>query len=336
MNLSGRTILLTGGTGSFGRAFTSHLLSNRTFRGIIRIFSRDEFKQHSMLLQWKNDPRLRFFIGDIRDLERLRRAMAGADLVVHAAALKHVPILEYNPFEAVKTNILGSQNVISAAIDVGVKKVILVSSDKAVAPTNLYGATKMVAEKIFVQANSYTGGHKTIFSVARYGNVMGSRGSVLSVFQKQARDNHKLTLTDKRMTRFWITLEQGVEFVVKCIETMRGGEIFVPKIPSIKVIDLVEAIAQDAKIKIIGIRPGEKIHELLISEHEARHAREFINYFVIEPEFDWWEYQGRRQRGKLLPEDFTYSSATNSQWLTPAQIKKMLKKFNNYQLSAQG
>ena len=320
--LANKTILLTGGTGSFGRAFCSHLLSNN-FKGVIRIYSRDEFKQHEMSKTFNEDVRLRFLIGDVKDVQRLHRAMDGVAIVVHAAALKHVPILEYNPFEAVKTNILGSQNVIDSAIDLKVSKVILISSDKAVSPVNLYGATKMVAEKIFVQANSYTGGIKTIFSVARYGNVAGSRGSVVSVFQNQVEDNH-LTITDERMTRFWITLEEGVKFVLMCIDRMKGGEIFVPKTPSIKIIDLAHAIAPDAKIKIIGIRPGEKIHETLISEDEARHTRDFGKYFVVEPEFAWWK-SPTKHKVKRLASEFLYSSNNNKWWLTVGDINKLLK-----------
>jgi len=326
MDINKSTILLTGGTGSFGRAFTSHLLSKKTFKGIIRIFSRDEFKQYQMQLEYQDDPRIRFLIGDVRDALRLERAMKGVDTVIHAAALKQVPLLEYNPFEAVKTNILGSQNVIDCAIDQKAKKVILISSDKAVSPINLYGATKMVAEKIFIQANSYSGGRETIFSVARYGNVMGSRGSVVSVFLKQAINN-SLTITDKRMTRFWITLEQGVQFVLTCINQMMGGEIFVPKLPSIRITDLASAISPQAKIKFTGIRQGEKVDEILINAEEARRTLDLGKFFVIEPEFPWWGLN-KKLKGRRLKEGTVYSSANNKQ-LTIAQLKKMVEKIDD-------
>lgn len=322
MDINRSTILLTGGTGSFGKAFTSYLLSQKLFKGIIRIFSRDEFKQHQMQLDYHDDPRLRFFIGDVRDVLRLERATRGTDIVIHAAALKQVPLLEYNPFEAVKTNILGSQNVIDCAIDQKAKKILLISSDKAVSPINLYGATKMVAEKIFIQANSYSGGRETIFSVARYGNVMGSRGSVVSVFLKQAKNNY-LTITDKRMTRFWITLEQGVQFVLTCINRMKGGEIFVPKLPSIRIVDLAIAISPRAKIKFTGIRQGEKIDEMLINADEARRTLDLGKFFVIEPEFPWWGLN-KKIKGRRIKEGTVYTSA-NNKLLTIAQLKKMIK-----------
>lgn len=325
-SLTKETILLTGGTGSFGTAFIEELLKSRTFKGTIRIFSRDEFKQHALQKKFQDDSRLRFFIGDVRDIGRLMRAMHRVNTVIHAAALKQVSILEYNPFEAVKTNILGSQNVIDSAIDQKVKRAILISSDKAVSPLNLYGATKMVAEKIFVQANSYSGGKGTIFSVARYGNVMGSRGSVVPIFWEQAKDN-SLTITDDRMTRFWITLNEGVQFVIRCIGEMKGGEIFVPKIPSIKIVDLAKAIAPDAKIAITGIRPGEKIHESLISKDEARHTIEFRHHFIIEPETLPWFKRKRRIKTNNLEDDFYYASDNNSNWLSKEQLRKLLKKF---------
>lgn len=324
MNINKSTILLTGGTGSFGRAFTSYLLSEKKFQGVIRIFSRDEFKQHQMQIEYQNDPRIRFFIGDVRDSLRLERATKGANVLIHAAALKQVPLLEYNPFEAVKTNILGSQNVIDCAIDQKVKRVILISSDKAVSPVNLYGATKMVAERIFVQANSYSGGVGTIFSVARYGNVMGSRGSVVSVFMNQAKNNY-LSITDERMTRFWMTLQQGVLFVLTCLEKMRGGEIFVPKLPSIRITDLAKVISPQAKIKITGIRQGEKIDEVLINTEETRRTLDLGNYLVIEPEFPLW---GKKQlKGRRIGDTAIYSSG-NNHFLSVLQIKKMLKDFN--------
>lgn len=268
------------------------------------------------------DNRLRFFIGDVRDRERLYRAMNDVDIVVHAAALKQVPACEYNPIEAVKTNIGGSINIIDAAIDNNVEKVIAISTDKAVHPVNLYGATKMVAEKLFIQANSYSGKNKTKFSCVRYGNVIGSRGSVIPLFKEQSK-NGKITITDNRMTRFWITLEQGVRFVINCIHEMNSGEIFVPKIPSMNITDLAHAIAPDSKQEIIGIRPGEKLHEELMTEDEARHAREFYDYFIIYPEYHFWK-EDFISKGKSCPERFKYTSNENSEWLTKEELKKIV------------
>lgn len=323
MSILHSTILLTGGTGSFGKAFTYYFLSNKKFKGVIRIYSRDEYKQHKLAQLYGSDKRVRFLIGDVRDVERLKLAADRADIIIHAAALKQVPILEYNPFEAVKTNILGTQNVIDAAIFANVKKTILISSDKAVSPVNLYGATKMVAEKLIVDANSIVGNRNIRFSVARYGNVMGSRGSVVPLFLEQAKSGH-LTITDDRMTRFWITLEEGVRLVIRSLEKMVGGEIFVPKIASIKVLDLAKVIAAGAKIKIIGIRPGEKIHESLISSDEARHTNAFADHFVIKSEFVFQKSIKKITKGKKLPEGISYSSDKNSEWLKQAEIKKML------------
>lgn len=321
MSLSGKTILITGGTGSFGRKFAEIALREHSPKAI-RIFSRGELLQMQMRRQFNDDPRLRFFIGDVRDLGRLSRAMNGVDIVVHAAALKQVPACEYNPIEAVRTNIDGAANVIDAAIDNEVEKVIAISTDKAVHPVNLYGATKLVAEKLFVQGNAYTGGRRTKFSVVRYGNVVGSRGSVIPLFLEQ-RQNGKITITDERMTRFWITLEQGVRFVIACLERMVGGEIFVPKIPSMKITDLAETIAPGAEKEIIGIRPGEKIHEVLITEEEARHAKEFDGFYVIEPEHPFWD-SSCLNGGKPLPTGFTYTSQTNDHWLTKEELIRML------------
>lgn len=323
MSLKNGTILLTGGTGSFGKAFVAKMLSDKSFKGVIRIYSRDEFKQYDLGKQYEGDKRLRFLIGDVRDRDRLMRAADGCETIIHAAALKHVPILEYNPFEAVKTNILGSQNVIDAAIDNGVKKVLLISSDKAVSPVNLYGATKMVAEKIFVDAHAYAGDKNIIIGVVRYGNVIGSRGSVVPLFIKQASEG-VVTITDERMTRFWITLEQGVVFVLKSLENMDGGEIFIPKIPSIKIVNLVRAIAPKAKIKTIGIRPGEKIHESLISVDESRHAYDFGDHFEILPEFVFSKKIASQKKGKSLPDNFSYSSDKNDHWLSEAEIAKLI------------
>ena len=323
MSLNGKVILITGGTGSFGKKFTEIVLKNYHPEKLI-VFSRDELKQSEMRQIYREDdyPSLRYFIGDVRDKERLNRAMNGVDYVVHAAALKQVPSCEYNPFEAVKTNIIGAENVINTAIDNGVQKVIAISTDKAVNPVNLYGATKLTAEKMFTQGNSYSGEGGTKFSCARYGNVVGSRGSIIPLFKKQ-KEKGILTITDKRMTRFWITIEEGVKFVIKCIETMKGGEIFVPKIPSVKLVDIARCLAPEAKLKFIGIRPGEKINEVLVTEEESRHALEFKNFFLIEPEFSWWKkpvYQG----AKKLKEGFRYTSDTNDWWLTKEEIKSML------------
>ena len=321
MNWKEKIILLTGGTGSFGKAFTGIMVKKHKPKAL-RIFSRDEFKQHEMR-QMYDDPCLRYFIGDVRDKERLERAMKDVDIVVHAAALKQIPSCEYNPFETVKTNILGAQNVINAAIDNNVEKVMAISTDKAVNPVNLYGATKLCAEKMFIQANSYVGTRRTRLSCVRYGNVVGSRGSIIPLFKEQKKSN-TVTITDERMTRFWITLDQGVEFVIKCIELMHGGEVFVPKIPSMRVMDLAKAIAPDCKIKFIGIRPGEKLHEVLISEEEARHTLELNNIFVIEPQYHWWSKDNWKGK-KRLKDGFKYSSDSNSEWLTIEKMKRMIE-----------
>src|SRR5512141_1511934 len=281
MDWKNQTILITGGTGSFGKKFTKIALEEKQPKKII-IFSRDELKQHEMKVHGYDHPSLRYFIGDVRDRERLTRAMHGVDIVVHAAALKQVPACEYNPMEAVKTNIMGTSNVVEAALDAGVKKVMALSTDKAVNPVNLYGATKLAAEKLTVQSNTYAAGSSTRYSCVRYGNVVGSRGSVVPVFLKQ-RQNGKVTITDDRMTRFWLSLEQGVRFVIACIEQMQGGEVFVPKIPSMKVLDLAHAIAPDATISIIGTRPGEKLHEVLITEDDARNTVEREDMYIVKP-----------------------------------------------------
>lgn len=315
-----KTILLTGGTGSFGQKFCEILLKEYTPRSI-RIYSRGELLQAQMEQKFKND-RLRFFIGDVRDQFRLNRAMNGADIVVHAAALKHVPACEYNPIEAVKTNIEGTANIVNSAIDNDLEKVMVISTDKAVYPVNLYGATKMVAEKLTIQGNSYSGRKKTRFSCVRYGNVIGSRGSVIPVFKEQMKSG-TITITDERMTRFWITLDQGVHFVINCIEKMQGGELFIPKIPSMKLIDLAEAIAPGINKKFTGIRPGEKIHEILLTEDEARHALEFDSFFIIEPEFVFWN-RDCYNNGKKVPENFRYDSYSNTQWLSIENLQKII------------
>lgn len=319
MPLNGKVVLITGGTGSFGQKFTEIVLKEHEVK-TLRILSRDELKQLQMSQKF-SDKRLRFLIGDVRDKERLFRAMSGVDIVVHAAALKQVPAAEYNPLEAVKTNINGAANVIDAAINAGVPKVMFIGTDKAVHPVNLYGATKLVAEKLFVQANSYTGG-RTRFSCVRYGNVVGSRGSVIPLFLEQ-RNNGSVTITDERMTRFWITLNQGVRLVINSIEKMVGGEIFVPKIPSMRLMDIVQTIAPDAKLKVIGIRPGEKLHEELITREEAPRTKEFDSYYVIEPEHPFWG-SGNHGNGKCVSTDFQYGSDTNQDWLKPEDLRACL------------
>lgn len=316
MPLDGKVILLTGGTGSFGRKFTEIVLKEHDVKAL-RIFSRDELKQLQMAQRFKND-RMRFLLGDVRDKDRLYRAMNGVDLVIHAAALKQVPAAEYNPLEAVKTNILGASNVIDAAIDNGVKKVMFISTDKAVHPINLYGATKLVAEKLFVHANVYSGS-RVRFSCVRYGNVVGSRGSVIPLFLQQ-RDTGKITITDERMTRFWITLEGGVRFVITCVDRMVGGEVFVPKISSMRLSDIVQTIAPQAEKEIIGMRPGEKLHEELITREEAPRTKEFDSYYVIEPEHSFWQ-SGNHQDGKYVPQEFQYGSDTNMAWLTAEELR---------------
>ncbi len=326
MDWTQQVVLVTGGTGSFGKKFIEVLLREYRPRKII-VFSRDELKQHEMRLAGFDHPSLRYFIGDVRDRDRLRRAMAGVDIVVHAAALKQVPACEYNPMEAIKTNILGSANVVEAALDAGVHKVLALSTDKAVNPVNLYGATKLAAEKLVIQSNVYAAHGRTRFSCTRYGNVVGSRGSVVPVFLKQ-RAQGKLTITDPRMTRFWLSLEQGVRFVIRAIEHMEGGEVFVPKIPSMRVMDLAQAIAPEAEIEIIGIRPGEKLHEVLLNEDEARHAVEMDDMFVILPAYEEaWFGQSWKQWGKPLPDGFRYASNTNTEWLTVEQIREMVRPF---------
>ncbi|MEK4177398.1 UDP-N-acetylglucosamine 4,6-dehydratase (inverting) [Aeribacillus sp. FSL K6-1305] len=318
--LTNQTILITGGTGSFGRKFVRRILEYNIKKVIV--FSRDELKQYEMAQEY-TDPRIRFFIGDVRDKARLYRAFDGVDYVVHAAAMKQVPACEYNPFEAVKTNIHGAQNVIEAAIDRGVKRVIALSTDKACSPVNLYGATKLASDKLFVAANSYVGDKETRFSVVRYGNVVGSRGSVVPFFKK-IRHTGKLPITDERMTRFWITLDQGVQFVLDSLQRMRGGEIFVPKIPSMRVVDLATAIAPECEIEIVGIRPGEKLHEAMITEDDARHTVEFDTYYVIQPEFPWWSRESVKG-GKSLPEGFKYTSDTNTEWLTVEELRALVE-----------
>lgn len=323
LDLNNKTVLITGGTGSFGKSFVEFLLKNYDLKKLI-IFSRDELKQFNMEKEIDDD-KLRFFIGDVRDKERLDRAFHGVDVVVHAAALKQVPILEYNPFEAVKTNILGSQNVINAAIDQGVEKVLLVSTDKAAQPINLYGSTKLCAEKLFINGNFMAGG-KTKFACVRYGNVIGSRGSIVDTLLN-SKDMDKIKITDERMTRFWITLEQSHQLVMFALENMVGGEIFIPKIPSMKLVELFKAIVGDIEIDIMGIRPGEKLHEVLLTEQEAINSLELEKYYVILPEFmDIERYKKYHDIGQKPEEDFRFTSDTNKDWLTHDQFKDYVKK----------
>jgi UDP-N-acetylglucosamine 4,6-dehydratase len=321
VNWSSESVLVTGGTGSFGKKFVEVMLQEYRPHRLV-ILSRDELKQHEMRTSGLDDPIIRYFIGDVRDVNRLRRAFAGVTVVVHAAALKQVPACEYNPFEAIQTNIMGGRNVIDAAIDTGVRQILALSTDKAVNPINLYGATKLCAEKMFVQANAYAGAQQTRFSCARYGNVVGSRGSVIPIFLEQ-RKRGKITITDPRMTRFWLTLEHGVRFVIRCLEQMHGGEIFVPKIPSMRLTDLAETIAPGCEVEEIGIRPGEKLHEVLVSEDESRQTLETEEMFVIQPAHPWWK-SANWSGAKRLPEGFRYSSDTNERWLTRRELEELV------------
>ncbi|WP_291329283.1 UDP-N-acetylglucosamine 4,6-dehydratase (inverting) [Desulfovibrio sp. UCD-KL4C] len=319
-----KSILITGGTGSFGHKCTEMLLKRFSPKRVI-IYSRDEFKQYQMARKFseKEFPCMRYFIGDVRDKERLQRAFKGVDYVIHAAAMKQVPASEYNPFEAIKTNILGAQNIINTAIDAGVKNVIALSTDKAVSPVNLYGATKLCSDKLFVAGNLYAGAGETKFSVVRYGNVVGSRGSVIPLFLKQ-KETGTLTVTDPRMTRFWITLEQSVNFVLDGFERMIGGEIFVQKIPSMNMVDLAKAMGPDCEIKVIGIRPGEKLHEVMISADDSRNTAEFDNYYVIKPDSEFMKNKYDQIGGKPVAEEFIYSSNMNSEWVNGEKLLEMI------------
>lgn len=324
MSLRNKVILLTGGTGSFGNKFTDTVLREHDPRKLI-VYSRDELKQYEMAKKFKNDPRLRFFLGDVRDRDRLFAAMQGVDIVIHAAALKQVPALEYNPFEAVQTNIIGGNNIITVACALGISHVVALSTDKAANPINLYGATKLCSDKLFVAGNNFGRG-RTRLSVVRYGNVAGSRGSVLPLFLQQ-RKTGTITLTDLRMTRFWITLDQAVGLVVQALDNMVGGEIFVPKIPSVRITDLAAALAPECKQVLTGIRAGEKLHEVMIPQEIARHTIEFKNYFVICPQFHDWDsnlcIQAKNEPGKMCAEDFQYSSDLNDWWLSATDLRKL-------------
>lgn len=322
MRLDDQTLLITGGTGSFGKKFIETLLRDHNPRKVI-VFSRDELKQYEMQQNPVfRDERMRWFLGDVRDVERLRRAFNGVDIVIHAAALKQVPAAEYNPFEAIKTNVFGAQNVIEAAIDRGVRRVVALSTDKAANPINLYGATKLCSDKLFVAGNAYTGGG-TRFSVVRYGNVLGSRGSVLPLFLKQ-RASGVVTVTDPRMTRFWITLEQAVQFVLRALDTMTGGELYVPKIPSMTMHDMARAVAPHCRQEIVGIRPGEKLHEVMIPEDEAHRALDCAGYYIVQPSFGWDEAAARAHHGGAnVANDFRYASDTNTQWLSCAELARL-------------
>jgi UDP-N-acetylglucosamine 4,6-dehydratase len=321
------SILVTGGTGSFGKAFTNYVLHQLRPRKLV-IFSRDELKQFQMRQEYPVEqyPNLRFFIGDVRDRDRLYRSVDGIDIIVHAAALKQVPTAEYNPLEAIKTNVLGAANIIDAAIDRNVKRVIALSTDKAANPINLYGATKLCSDKLFVAANAYSGFHRTRFSVVRYGNVVGSRGSVIPYFLAQ-RPTGCLTITHPQMTRFLITLEQGVAFVLRSAEQMLGGEIFVPKIPSVRVMDLARVIGPNCEHRVIGIRPGEKMHEVMVPEDDARLTIEFADHYVIQPSHSFWSQKDflDGKAGHLCPEGFRYGSDTNNWWLKDSEIQDLVK-----------
>jgi UDP-N-acetylglucosamine 4,6-dehydratase/5-epimerase len=321
--LSGSSILVTGATGSFGKAFLKYALTHLDPQRIV-VFSRDELKQYEVRQMFGDDPRLRFFIGDIRDLPRLERAMHGVDYVVHAAALKQVDTAEYNPSEYVATNINGSQNVIDAAINAGVQKVVALSTDKASSPINLYGATKLVADKLFIAGNHYAATHPTRFAVVRYGNVMGSRGSVVPFFRKLNAEGKSLPITDKRMTRFWITLDAAVKFVVDSFDVMQGGELFVPRIPSMRILDLVDAVAPEAPTHEMGMRPGEKLHEEMIAADDSRRTLRFPDRYLVQPVVASWGYQ-TPQGGEQVPDGFNYRSDNNDLWLEIDDMRELLE-----------
>jgi UDP-N-acetylglucosamine 4,6-dehydratase len=319
--LDNSSVLITGGTGSLGRALLREILDSTAARRVV-IFSRDELKQYNMRSEFKDDPRVRWFIGDIRDLDRLKRALHGIDYVIHAAALKQVDTGEYNPMEFIKTNVIGSQNVIDAAIGLGIKKVIALSTDKASSPINLYGATKLTADKLFIAANNYSFAYGTTFAVVRYGNVMGSRGSVIPFFKEQSILGNPLPITDMRMTRFWISIDSAVKFVLSSLDLMIGGELYVPRIPSMKIIDLARAVDPNAKIEEIGMRPGEKLHEEMISADDSR--RTFVTHdrYVVTPVVAEWGY--KEPSGERMPEGLAYQSNTNELWMTEQEIRSFI------------
>lgn len=330
--LNDKSILITGGTGSFGKKFTERILNEFNPKRIV-IYSRDEYKQDIMAKEFKvkfpnKFDRLRFFIGDVRDKERLYRAFKDIDYVIHAAAMKQVPACEYNPFEAIKTNIHGAQNIVDASIDCNVKKVVALSTDKAVNPINLYGGTKLVSDKLFIAGNAYSGKSGTVFSVVRYGNVAGSRGSVIPFFKSLLENNEKvLPVTDYRMTRFWITLDEGVDLVFKALEESKGGETYISKIPSFKITDLVKAMNFDVDMREVGIREGEKLHEVMITKDDSRMTYEYDKHYIIYPHFDWWNSQDyMTPGGTLVEEGFEYSSGQNITWLKVEEIEQELKK----------
>jgi UDP-N-acetylglucosamine 4,6-dehydratase (inverting) len=330
--LNGSNILITGGTGSFGKKFIEMIFQNYRPAKVI-IYSRDEYKQgkvkqmFSKKLNKEQFSKLRFFIGDVRDKERLYRAFNGVDYVIHAAAMKQVPACEYNPFEAIKTNIHGAKNIVDAALDRGVKKVVALSTDKAVNPINLYGGTKLVSDKLFISANAYSGQSGTVFSVVRYGNVAGSRGSVIPFFKKLLNDGvEELPITDFRMTRFWITLEEGVELVFKAIKESKGGETYISKIPSFNICDLAKAMKDDVRLKEVGIREGEKIHEVMVTKDDSRNTYEYEKHYIIYPNFEWWDVENYfSEGGKLIEEGFEYNSGTNKEWMSAEDLKKALE-----------
>ena len=322
--LEGSSILVTGGTGSFGKAFTRFALEHLEPRRLV-LFSRDELKQYEFKNELGDDPRVRFFIGDIRDAERLKRALDGVDFVIHGAAMKQVDTAEYNPFECIKTNVLGAENLINAAIDVGVQRVVALSTDKASSPINLYGASKLCSDKLFVAGNHYAGHSSTRFSVVRYGNVMGSRGSVVPLFKRLAVSG-RLPITDRRMTRFWITLDQAIDFVVKSFDRMQGGELYVPRIPSMRVVDLAEAIAPGCAIDEIGIRPGEKLHEEMIAPDDSRRTRGLSDHYLVAPVLAAWPHDDFEE-GEPVPDGFCYRSDTNEEWLTVSELRELTSKW---------
>jgi len=319
--LDNSSVLITGGTGSLGKALLKEILSTTTARRVV-IFSRDELKQYNLRSEFKDDPRIRWFIGDIRDIERLKRALHGIDYVIHAAALKQVDTGEYNPMEFIKTNVMGSQNVIDASISAGVKKVVALSTDKASSPINLYGATKLTADKLFIAANNYSFSYGTTFSVVRYGNVMGSRGSVIPFFSSLAAEGKPLPLTDLRMTRFWISIDAAVKFVLSSLELMSGGELYVPRIPSMKLIDLAKAVDPTAKIVDIGMRPGEKLHEEMISADDSRRTFIMGDRYTVTPVVAEWGY--KEPEGQRMPEGMAYQSNTNDLWMTEEEIREFI------------